>query len=455
MLEAQDYVGGRIRQNTDFIKGINIDVGAEFLHGATTPLTRFAKENDEPLQEIFCWAQGDGGPVATAVNNGYGLYYIADNSGRKRLLRYDDTDDDFVTLNSTLWGMANLDECAYTDATSVHNFLADYNFGSDMICMAQSGFANTLCTNLQDLSLKQTIRWLRLWHEECEEDGDYRFVHSFKGVVDKLSADLNIQTSCPVVNIKYPLDKENLVTLTTADGRCYSCRNAVITASPHVLRSDRISFEPTLSESLQQALRSVHMHNAVKVVMKFSARVWPKDLHGMVVSDESLPMPEIWFMDVAAHAAADEPARAFAVGFLTADYADRFAKFSREKGLRRCVQQLDDMFALLEPRHMAADLAGADIQSVLDLRKPSDMYLDGMVYAWNPETHPFIGGGYCSPKANGSAVAISELLKPLGSHVFFAGEAANLPGATSHAALESGLRAARQVQSSLLERHQD
>ena len=33
VLEAQDYVGGRVKQNTDFIKGIKIELGAEMLHG--------------------------------------------------------------------------------------------------------------------------------------------------------------------------------------------------------------------------------------------------------------------------------------------------------------------------------------------------------------------------------------------------------------------------------------
>ena len=33
VLEAQDYVGGRVKQVTEFIKGTKIEVGAELLHG--------------------------------------------------------------------------------------------------------------------------------------------------------------------------------------------------------------------------------------------------------------------------------------------------------------------------------------------------------------------------------------------------------------------------------------
>lgn len=37
VLEAQDYVGGRVKQVNDFIKGTKIEVGAEFLHGKAKP----------------------------------------------------------------------------------------------------------------------------------------------------------------------------------------------------------------------------------------------------------------------------------------------------------------------------------------------------------------------------------------------------------------------------------
>eukprot|EP01034_Spumella_vulgaris_P040179 gene40179-49693_t len=145
VLEAQDYVGGRVKQVTEFIKGTKIEVGAEFLHGNKTELTKFAHEQDEPLREIYCWAHGDGGPLQeTANGGGYGLYYVGaandqdthsksvlqpstratgltstgvkqletiDNktyrdsvsdcelNSKDRLLRFDDQDPDFTALN--------------------------------------------------------------------------------------------------------------------------------------------------------------------------------------------------------------------------------------------------------------------------------------------------------------------------------------------------------------------
>lgn len=172
VLEAQDYVGGRVRQVQDFVKGVNIDVGAEFLHGSQTHLTKFARENNQSLKEIFCWAHGDGGPLPEAVNKGYGLYWIADensdaNTVKKRLIRYDAKDEDFVAMNDLLWGIAELNEEDFSDNDSLQDYLdTKPGLSEAMMNMAAGGFANTLCTNSRDLSLKQCIKWCRMWHEE-------------------------------------------------------------------------------------------------------------------------------------------------------------------------------------------------------------------------------------------------------------------------------------------------
>jgi protoporphyrinogen oxidase len=61
ILEASSYIGGRVKQIDSFIDGIPIDVGAEFLHGANTSLADYARKHGDPVKELFCWAQGDGG----------------------------------------------------------------------------------------------------------------------------------------------------------------------------------------------------------------------------------------------------------------------------------------------------------------------------------------------------------------------------------------------------------
>jgi monoamine oxidase len=57
VVDALDRIGGRILQDTEYIPGMTIEVGAELVHGANTSLTRMAEEQKWNLREIFTWAQ--------------------------------------------------------------------------------------------------------------------------------------------------------------------------------------------------------------------------------------------------------------------------------------------------------------------------------------------------------------------------------------------------------------
>lgn len=497
VLEAQDYVGGRVRQMGDFIQGVKIDMGAEFLHGSNTLLTKFARETKQPLREIFCWAHGDGGPLDAPVNQGYGLYFLKDRSGRRRLLRFDDSDPDFVRMNRTLQGLAHLNEDDYSDDLSLHDYLSAQGFSDEMMAMAAGGFANTLCTNSRDLALKRCIYWCRLWEGDHgtgpeggdeEEDGDYTFANSYACLIDHLKEGLQIETRSPVAVVQYPESDADvmagLVRLQTsprgdaAAGATYFARSAVITSSPHALRSGLMQFHPALPPDLQEGLHSVNMHNITKVFLKFKVPVWPEHLHGMIFTDDStdstgmnassggagsgsdgeegkesgrMLIPEMWFRIVKDEVVAGEQATAYVVGFCTSEYARRVAAMPKDEVLRRAVAQLDEAFSLLRARHMSgdADKASDEPNSNTNtappvLPKASEEFLGGMFWDWNPGHHPYIGGGYCSPRAGTRTGLIEQLRVPLGraGNVFFAGEATNVPGATAHAALESGVRAA-------------
>lgn len=67
--------------------------------------------------------------------------------------------------------------------------------------------------------------------------------------------------------------------------------------------------------------------------------------------------------------------------------------------LYRCVKQLETVFSHLEQRHMAGDHPENE-PAPSTLPKASKVYAGGMYWDWRPEHHPYIGGGYCSPRAN-------------------------------------------------------
>lgn len=203
VLEAQDYVGGRIRQDASFIPGVKIELGAEILHGTDTELTRFAKQNNVSIEPIYCWAHGDGGPMQETVGGGYGLYYIGKWDGTKggRLLRYDDQDKEFVRLNEALWDLREEDEEAISVGESLEEYLLEEGCPREMRELANAGFSNTLCTTSEDLSVRQSVRWGKIWDTEGEEDGDFKFTDSYSCLIDHLKAGLNIKLSEPVARI--------------------------------------------------------------------------------------------------------------------------------------------------------------------------------------------------------------------------------------------------------------
>ena len=124
IIEAQDYVGGRVKQTCDFIPGCKIDLGAEFIHGDNSMLNEFAEDTNQPLEKIFCWAHGDGGPSEASVEEGYGLYFInADDNSSPRLLRFDDNSPDFKALNRNLWDLRFRKKIYFIILTITHFFL--------------------------------------------------------------------------------------------------------------------------------------------------------------------------------------------------------------------------------------------------------------------------------------------------------------------------------------------
>ena len=96
---------------------------------------------------------------------------------------------------------------------------------------------------------------------------------------------------------------------------------------------------------------------------------------------------------------------------------------------------------------MAVDLTDkTSIENPSDLPKIDEEFLAGVIQIWEPNSSPYIGGGYSSAKV-GKSVNYSEILaESLNENIFFAGEATSTTAcATAHSALNTGFRAAKEV----------
>ena len=422
ILEAQDYIGGRVKQDVSFVKGTKLELGAEILHGDNTKLTQFAKKTNEPITEAFCWAQGDGGPYDYAVNGCYGLYYVGTGENR-RLIRYDDKDPEFVRLNNALKELGQIDENSIGDDFSVLSHLKGLGFDKDMLRLASAGFSNTFCSTSETMSLKQVARSQRLWHGNDEDEREFRLKNSYSCVIDHLNKGVNVKLNTPVANIDYTCGRrygspststEYLVSsdlaeldrikVTTTNGTVYYARSVVVTSSPKVLLSDLISFTPSLPLAKIEGLQSLDMYRAMKVIFKFKKRFFPIGVQGIVMAGDNCIVPEMWFKIIPV---SDEAEKAIAAGetvvsdegevactatcFACANYADHLVSMPQKEMLKAILDQLDEMFSTLQPSHMSAE-PSLDDESLDSLCKPSEVYIDAMVHDWS--SYKYIGGGY-------------------------------------------------------------
>ncbi|KAF4322749.1 hypothetical protein G195_002195 [Phytophthora kernoviae 00238/432] len=439
VVDAMDRVGGRVLNDTTFIPGMSIEVGAEFMHGANTTLTRMAEEYNIGMREIFTWAQGDGGPTEPAPDGGIGYYYIGD---QKRMLAYDDDDEEFLKFNlsvADLSDVTNVDEIP--PEKSMRDYFTENAISPSMMKLAEAGYANTAGGPLEDISLRITCRYEKQWIE-LEDEGDYRVVPSFMRFVEHFAEGVTTRLNWPVASVEY--SQSDRIVVTSTSGKKISCRTLVVTVATAVF--SKITYTPALPQEKMDAVASFDMRRAGKVLLHMSGRFWPENAHGVICSDCFLP--EFWINstqgighlktngDKTCESSADKPENVqyLITGYAGALYAERFVNMDTDKIIQGFLDQLDLLYGTVEEPSPA--------------RK---YFVKGMYKDWGDEE--YVGGGYAFPRVGQSDSASRNLAEPVDGRVFFAGEATAFeqPGMSVHAAVDTGTRASVQVARALLE----
>ena len=71
-----------------------------------------------------------------------------------------------MKLNKLLWELCDLNENDFDESMSLYDYLISKELPPSMLKMAAAGFSNTLCSNFYELSMKQAVKWSRIWHAE-------------------------------------------------------------------------------------------------------------------------------------------------------------------------------------------------------------------------------------------------------------------------------------------------
>lgn len=296
ILEANDYVGGRVR-NTSF-EGHTVELGANWISGRETAFRN-------PI-----WS------LAKEINlNGH----PSDRENPKRLLAMDCTNAAEKGNNVTMEYLEQVErfDTIYNNAlealssessfTSPDNPLSGEDIGVRTLLEGQGWPQRDLLTdmeraveynllevwvaeNLENLSgrhdMKAGANDMALGQDEMFVEDSRGFSSIFNGMVADLkeSGCTTLLLEQEVTSIQY---KPGDVKVTAKDLKCgqtqiYAAGMVVSTVSLGVLQSGKIEFIPPLPEWKVAALNEIGMFNFAKVYATFPKQLWPDDIDYLV-----------------------------------------------------------------------------------------------------------------------------------------------------------------------------
>jgi monoamine oxidase len=239
-----------------------------------------------------------------------------------------------------------------------------------------------------------------------ERDADAFCRQGYGALLAKLAAGLSARLSTPVTKLDW--DRRGIDVFTNK-GRLRA-RTAIVTASTNVLAANKLEFKPELSRRVLDAAANLSLGSYDHVGLLMPGNPFDLQRDDLVFEQASGPRTAALLANVSG------------TGLHLVEVA---GDFGRELSAQGEAAMLD--FA----RDWLASLFGSGVKSAIQR---------GHATRWNEE--PWVLGAF-SAVAPGNADARQALIEPLGTRVWFAGEAAHATKwGTVDGAWESGERAA-------------
>lgn len=390
ILESSERRGGRVRTLENFAD-FKIEAGAEIIHGSNSAL--------------YQWAVQQG---AQFVNYAPMNYYRLDG-----LLKNEtqiQNDPDMIAA----WNFVeNATDYSGTDKT-VAQRITEINLPARVRHIPNADLGNDWGTDNGQLSIKGITQESNAW---TAGDNDYMMKNrSFAQILDTQFANIlsDIQYNKKAVRIEYPTGGAK-PKVKDQTGVWHEADAVLLTVPLSILKNNGIEFFPVLPAWKTTAIQNIGMGNGMKIILKFSQRFWANNL-----------------------------------GFLTSDQLGHVAWYtSKQRGNSHVLT-----FFVMGSRAatLSAQGAGAvttvvnELNGLFGSNVASNALLASHIEDWS--ANPHIGGSYSYPIVNGGGLnARRDLAKKLNNKLFFAGEATHFAGhnSTLHGALETGLRAAKEI----------
>lgn len=266
VLEANDYIGGRIKNLGDDSQH-PIELGASLIHDKT--------------QELY----------AIASNKGM----LITKHEKARFI----VNGKFIGVIKLLFGLKLSD---LFKIRKIFNSLYSYD-GKDkplsyLLTLADVGeifrkvfsgvYSSSLGTSIENVGVR-SLRYsligagLRVEKDIVSIQVKGAFIQLLSEYVEAVSPCVRLGTV--VDSIDYQCD---FVSVTTKAGEIIIVNEVVVTVPLSILKSESIKFSPPLPENKQEAIRKLGMGQGVKIALKFKHRVWKNDCSYIIDCDKNI-----------------------------------------------------------------------------------------------------------------------------------------------------------------------
>lgn len=391
VVEGRDRIGGRIW--TDRSLGAPVDMGAGWIEEIDgNPVTELAKEYgaQHALSDDESWALHD-------VNGSI----VSDSSA-------DEIDEATEEIGEELEELAE----ELSEDISVEEGIRRIVAGEEMSAFDERALEWIISVVIEGSAAAPASRLSLREGDDEGFDGEDHLVHGgYDAIAKGLATGVDVRLSHEVHRIAHD---RNGVRVETSQGS-FEADYAVVTLPLGVLRAGTVEFSPALPESKRQALQSLDMGLANKVVLSFPRAFWPQSTHYLGYISETRGEFSS-FVNLFPFLR-----RPILVSYLSGDYALSIEPLSDEETAGRAMRVLRTMYGRSIPEPDAVRIT-----------------------RWGQDR--FTMGAYSYVVVGGVARAYDVLAEPISNRLFFAGEGTNrLYPATVHGAFLSGVREANRI----------
>lgn len=401
VLEARDRIGGRVHTTAG-----GVDLGAHWIHGSEgNPLTNLARQLGVPTVFVGGDSSYSGGWDQMVLRDAGGGV-LSNDAKLRSILAADEVRDAMETLRRRFARDGASD-------VSVHDALEQVLASRDLSADARRAIEWHMALWTRDDCGADDRELSFLWWDDGYQVygyGDSVFMDGYGALVQSLALGLDIRRGHVVQRIVYE-GPPGVPPYVETDQGTFDADAVIVTLPLGVLKADVVEFDPPLPRAKRDAIARLGMGALAKVVLHYDAPFWPKDQyvfgrHADDVASRPTVVVNLWKTH-------RRPSLVLMVG----------------GSLARCVERWN--------ADQVREWSRATLRELFGAEPPEPVRME--TTKWSCDQ--FSRGAYSFVGVGATPADIDALAEPVGSRIFFAGEATyRHHWAGAHGAYASGLR---------------